>query len=289
MATEKYVSLLIVSEESDRRYGLRLRRWVARGLLVAVALLFAAVVIVIVFYGAVVERAARTENLVRENERLRRYAQKVQLLEQQLVESRAVVRRLAALAGIDYTFPAFPSDSELTVEADTETAPPRVGVTGSLPVGLPVTSNDSLVPVFDSLGMLAGFEIDCASGTPVLATGTGTVERAEFDPMFGNLIVLRHNDSVTSWYGYNEKLLVTVGQPVMIGTTIALSGRSGSSSLRPGPIVYDSANVPAGEVSAPHDEIPPRVGIPRVYYAVRDGQQLVDPTEDWYAKEAHLK
>lgn len=277
MAAGKYVTLLIISEESDRRYGLRLRRWVARGLLVAVALLLATVVIVMVFYGAVVERAARTENLVRENERLQRYSHKVQLLEQQLIESRQVVTRLASLAGIEYTFPEFPSDSILFSGIDSASAihPHRVGVKGSLPVGLPIASTDSAVAIFDSIGQLAGFEIDCAIGTSVLATGSGMVERAEFDPAFGYLVVIRHNDSVTSWYGYNEKLLVAAGQPVRVGTPLALSGRSGSSSLRPAPFSYDSEGVTHRE------EISPRVGIPRLYYAVRAGQQLVDPTEDW--------
>lgn len=285
MASGKYVTLLIVSEESDRKYGLRLRRWVARGLLVAVALLFATVLIVVVFYGAVVERAARTENLVRENERLKRYSHKIQLLEQQLVESRQVVTRLAALAGIKYEFPEFPPDSVLFAGLDSVAAANahKVGLVGTLPEGFPVAAHDSLIPIFDSLGHLAGFEIDCSNGTPVVATGSGMVERAEFDQSFGYLVVIRHNDSVTSWYGYNEKLLVAAGQPIKVGTRLALSGRSGSSSLRPAPFSYDSDTVPL------HEENPPRVGIPRVYYAVRVGQQLIDPTEEWYAKEAHLK
>ncbi|RME27513.1 MAG: M23 family metallopeptidase, partial [Candidatus Zixiibacteriota bacterium] len=39
-----------------------------------------------------------------------------------------------------------------------------------------------------------------------------------------------HNDSVSTVYGHNDSLLVTVGQQVSVGSRIALSGNTGKST-----------------------------------------------------------
>jgi murein DD-endopeptidase MepM/ murein hydrolase activator NlpD len=64
----------------------------------------------------------------------------------------------------------------------------------------------------------------------VLATANGVVEAATTDSVYGLMLILRHNDSMTTLYGHNDSFLVAVGDTVSAGHRLALSGNSGVSS-----------------------------------------------------------
>ena len=68
------------------------------------------------------------------------------------------------------------------------------------------------------------------AGTPVLATAEGEIVFADFDETYGYMVVINHNDSITTIYGHNQELLVKTGDQVMAGSRIALSGNTGKSS-----------------------------------------------------------
>jgi len=69
------------------------------------------------------------------------------------------------------------------------------------------------------------------------------------------MLILRHNDSVTTVYGHNEKVLVEKGQQVRVGSRIAESGNSGVST-------------------APH-----------LHYEVRINGEPIDPLDNPYDKK----
>ncbi|MFE5948582.1 M23 family metallopeptidase [Streptomyces sp. NPDC056480] len=72
-------------------------------------------------------------------------------------------------------------------------------------------------------------------GTPVKAAGTGTVVKAGPNgggdgPAYGNAIVVKHANGTYSQYAHLSKIKVHIGQKVLAGQQIALSGNTGNSS-----------------------------------------------------------
>lgn len=93
--------------------------------------------------------------------------------------------------------------------------------------------NGSIVRRFGPAGTGArfdGIKIAARMGTPVLATADGVVAYTEQKfAGLGGLVMLKHGDGWTSFYGHNSQLLVQRGQSVKRGQTIALSGQSGNA------------------------------------------------------------
>jgi murein DD-endopeptidase MepM/ murein hydrolase activator NlpD len=82
-----------------------------------------------------------------------------------------------------------------------------------------------------SSGFHAGLDIACRIGTPVLASGTGTViVCAVKDSTFGNYMVLRLDDGRDLLYGHLSAMWYKRGQRVQRGWIIGLSGNSGYST-----------------------------------------------------------
>ncbi len=234
MKPAKYVTILVVPDGAEERTGFRMRQWLLRLLLGSIAVLLLCMILFFVFYGQVITRAALADKLEKENDQLLRYQYKVKLLEENLLEARSVVQRLTDLAGIDYQFPELPDDSTLFASLDNQNKAVLVrGLTedASTPSGLPVQGFISQdFDDADSSHYHPGIDIACATGTPVLATGAGVVIFAAFDSVYGNMVVLQHNDSIATVYGHNDELLVQVYQQVMPGSRLALSGNTGIST-----------------------------------------------------------
>ena len=255
----KYVTIMLVPDGTEPRSGWRVRRWLFRSMIIGAGAVLVGIVLFFSFYGKVVTRAAMTEKVMTENADLKRYYYKVQLLEQNLMQAREVVSRMIKLAGIDYEFPDFPSDSALFAELEPSNmaiVPRSLTQDWTLPVGLPIEGFVTQeFEINDPDRYHPGVDIACAVGTPVLAAGSGIVETVDYDSVYGYMVVIRHNDSVTTVYGHNEENLVRVGQNVLVGSRIALSGNSGQST-------------------APH-----------LHYEVRIHGKPIDPLDNPYDKK----
>lgn len=75
-----------------------------------------------------------------------------------------------------------------------------------------------------------GIDIAVDYGTPVEATASGVVTQAGWVAGYGNLVEIKHDGGITTRYGHNSALLVSVGQQVDQGTVIALAGSTGNST-----------------------------------------------------------
>jgi len=74
-------------------------------------------------------------------------------------------------------------------------------------------------------GIATGVAIGGREGQPVRAAAAGRVVYAGSGLIgYGQLVILKHNDTYLSAYGHNSRLLVTQGQDVTAGATIALMG-----------------------------------------------------------------
>ena len=76
-----------------------------------------------------------------------------------------------------------------------------------------------------------GVDFRCASGTPVHAADSGTVVIAKnLNYSYGRYIVIDHGNGLSTLYAHNSSLLVSVGDTVTKGQTIAYSGSTGNST-----------------------------------------------------------
>jgi murein DD-endopeptidase MepM/ murein hydrolase activator NlpD len=80
-----------------------------------------------------------------------------------------------------------------------------------------------------------GIDIAVPTGTPVHAADAGRVAIAGWVGGYGNYICIQHTSSLSTCYGHNSKLLVSVGQTVRQGQVISAAGSTGHST---GPHVH---------------------------------------------------
>jgi murein DD-endopeptidase MepM/ murein hydrolase activator NlpD len=76
----------------------------------------------------------------------------------------------------------------------------------------------------------SGIDIAAPSGTPVVATGSGTVVLAGWNGGYGKTIVIQHNDTQQTLYGHLSEVSVQPGQTIERGTVIGLVGSTGNST-----------------------------------------------------------
>ncbi len=77
-----------------------------------------------------------------------------------------------------------------------------------------------------------GIVISNSSGTPVVASASGTVAYSGSGLRgYGHLVIVKHNASFLSIYAHNRKLLVKEGQSVKQGQKIAEMGNSDSKQV----------------------------------------------------------
>jgi len=75
-----------------------------------------------------------------------------------------------------------------------------------------------------------GIDINGRRGQPVMAAADGKVVYTGSGLVgYGQLIIIKHNDSLLSAYGHNSKLLVREGELVKAGQVIANMGSSGTN------------------------------------------------------------
>ncbi|MBY0469609.1 M23 family metallopeptidase [bacterium] len=80
-----------------------------------------------------------------------------------------------------------------------------------------------------------GLDIANHPGTQIRAPADAVVTFADTKPGYGLTLILDHGYGLETWYGHTRKILVTKGQKIHRGDTIALLGNSGRST---GPHVH---------------------------------------------------
>lgn len=75
-----------------------------------------------------------------------------------------------------------------------------------------------------------GIDMAAPSGTPIHAAANGTVIKAGWYGGYGNAVVISHGSGLTSLYGHNSSLTVSVGEKVKKGQVIAKMGSTGFST-----------------------------------------------------------
>ena len=111
----------------------------------------------------------------------------------------------------------------------------------STPVGWPASGHLSspygirLHPVLQEPRFHTGVDISVPPGTKVVATADGIVSFAGWTENSGIVVVVEHGRGFSTAYAHNQKASVKVGQRVVRGDPVALSGSTGIST---GPHVH---------------------------------------------------
>jgi len=87
-----------------------------------------------------------------------------------------------------------------------------------------------LHPIFHTWRMHSGVDIRASMGTTIVAVGDGTVLSASYRNGYGNTVVIDHGGGITTLYAHCSKLLVSAGESVKAGETIAKAGSTGWST-----------------------------------------------------------
>lgn len=75
-----------------------------------------------------------------------------------------------------------------------------------------------------------GLDIRAKTGTPVVATASGIINKASMQGNWGNLIIISHADGYETWYAHLHGFNVKQGQEVQKGDIIGYVGSSGRSN-----------------------------------------------------------
>ena len=75
-----------------------------------------------------------------------------------------------------------------------------------------------------------GVDLPLKTGTPVVAAFDGRVRASTYNKGYGNLIIIRHENGLETYYGHLSKREVEVGDWVRAGDEIGLGGSTGRST-----------------------------------------------------------
>lgn len=85
-------------------------------------------------------------------------------------------------------------------------------------------------PVTGEAGFHTGVDLGDPSGAPVAASKSGVVAYSGWISGYGETVIIDHGNGVQTLYGHNSQRLVSVGQTVARGETIAYVGSTGMST-----------------------------------------------------------
>ena len=161
-----------------------------------------------------------------------------------LVPPRGYVAAAPAPATSASTPPSTPPRASTTTRsppsATTPAArpPARPSTSQPAPAAAPIRwawpTDGAIVSRFGADGSVgSGLGIGGRAGQPVRAAAAGRVVYAGGGLIgYGQLVIIKHDETFLSAYGYNSELLVTQGQDVARGATIALMGNGPNRQAR---------------------------------------------------------
>ncbi|NUQ81996.1 MAG: peptidoglycan DD-metalloendopeptidase family protein [Bacteroidetes bacterium] len=162
----------------------------------------------------------------------RQEEEKIQNLIARLIEEEEIRRAKEAEKGVD----SFRKSKDFTAErVDYSAINPTFHLNKgkfSWPVsnGVIITSYGKIYDkTLKTTKISNGIDIAVPVGTPVHTIADGLVAKMDYIPGFGNVIIIRHNNSYLTVYGQLESVTVQEGQKVTAGAVIGSSGGLNSS------------------------------------------------------------
>ena len=119
-----------------------------------------------------------------------------------------------------------------------------------------------------------GVDLPLHTGDPVYAAFDGKVRLSKYHRGYGNLVIIRHDNGLETFYGHLSRREVEPGDWVRAGQVIGLGGSTGRST---GPHLHESEDVEEeillDEASPEQEETPVQEEKPQ-YHKIRPGDTL---------------
>lgn len=242
MSSGGHVTIVVHSDGALASRTIRIPVWLLRTLIGVAAVAGGFLLLALALYLPIVAQAARVPGLVREVDRLGAENRKIADLVAALDSAERRYDRIRAMLGADVvpdpvrlasTLPVAP-----TVRAQVAGAASPYETGLSAPTHWPLDEAGYVTRGQASSGgggntpdeAHPGVDIAVPIGSPVRASGGGSVLQTGEDPEYGVFVVLEHPESLQSKYGHLSRTTVTAGQLVQAGQVIGLSGNTGRSS-----------------------------------------------------------
>lgn len=198
-------------------------RWLAAGS----ALLFLALLALIISYGKIYWRAGQYELMRKRHAQMEAEFGKLQQIRAELARMRTEESKVRQMLGV-------PRQPDTLSTAEVSSAAPAGQASSPQPAAYD-RMMPSLMPTrgWISSGLTPqhlGVDIAARQGQPVMAAADGIVQFAGWDDYFGKKLIIKHGERYKTVYGHCDKLLVQEMQPVRCGQVVALVGSSGKST-----------------------------------------------------------
>ena len=242
---KKYLSLIVVPHDDANVRNYKVSYTVVYGFLVVVALCVVTVLVLMGSYGFVLVKAHQADRLARENARLIEQTAGIDSLKMELLRAQALGIQIKNMLGVRLTAEDSSLVANLTPAANSpavsgsfETAEASVedqklmlkAIPSMWPLKGYVTREFRVSPGDEAGQYHPGMDIAAQRNTPVRAAAEGVVTASGWDETYGYLVVIDHGFGITSLYGHNSRNLVSVGDRVDRGQTIAFLGSTGKST-----------------------------------------------------------
>jgi murein DD-endopeptidase MepM/ murein hydrolase activator NlpD len=251
---KKAFTFIVVPQNASKTYTLRIRRGMVYFLGAICFFFLGSYAYVLGMHQRVFFRAQRAERLEAENAILRSHTEKISELKIELVRLQHIRQRLYELAGLPEGLDA---DGGSVVLAPTSGLLPAREMSQ---VGSPVSSwafkeveleaaiqgEGSHVPaIWPVRGWVTaefneelpgrekkhtGLDIAAALGTTILTAASGKVVFSGWDRDLGMVVIVDHQNGLSTLYGHCSRAMVKEGDVVFQGQAIAQLGNTGQSS-----------------------------------------------------------
>jgi len=259
-----YYTFMFFPEGRSTPFTLRIHRYTIYLTLLSVVLIFAGLFVLLFKTGETSLRLQQVHDLKLENRRLREHNRDLDISSQKIANIDSLIAYLHRLASVtDIGFSSAGAASQRAAAApaapvaaaspsaerrpagghvQTEAARPdaRVAARPAAPAAVEyVESMPNIMPVDgwitkqfsrDPANAHHGLDIAAAHGTPIRVTAMGVVEEVRTDRYFGLMVEVRHDNGFVTRYGHCSQVLVSTGDRVSRGQTIALVGNTGRST-----------------------------------------------------------
>lgn len=234
----KYISFLIISEDSQEPRTIRLRKSVLRILF----FFFIGIVVLIIIgastYWKVASLALENNRLQEDNFKLRKGLDQLENLKKELGSVQKFEKQIrGSLNGYVSVERLSQKDSfdVKGIDFDRLNMDERRTIFNSIPSLQPVAG--FLARGFDASSLLAaahlGVDIAAPTGKAVLAPADGVVMFSDWTVDGGNVLIIKHGLGFMSIYKHNERNMVRQLERISKGQVIALLGNTGKISSGP--------------------------------------------------------
>ncbi|MEO8199339.1 MAG: M23 family metallopeptidase [Gemmatimonadota bacterium] len=228
------ITILIHRDGHVGSRSYRIPLWLVRTGLTLAGLLTLAVILGAVLYVPILGVVAQVHGLKSENATLRSENIQVRRLVETVDSLESQYAKVRGMLGADVTDENGDSSSILRAPAIVvEVQTIHSDSTAAIPVRWPLYQTGYITRGQLGAGddaTHAGLDIAVPVGTPVRASGSGSVAEAAQDREYGLYVLIKHEEGYETRYAHLSRIIATVGKDVRAGEVIGLSGNSGRSS-----------------------------------------------------------